>query len=65
MSEQIVSFKVGLYEAIRRTAEQPNVTIQIMPSRAGYHSGLAGPFVLWPLIRTPEEGPGEQPHPAP
>jgi len=26
---------------------------------------LAGPFVLWPLIRTPEEGPGEQPHPAP
>jgi transcriptional regulator with XRE-family HTH domain len=31
---------------LQRTAELSNVTVQIMPSQAGYHPGLAGPFVL-------------------
>jgi transcriptional regulator with XRE-family HTH domain len=33
-------------EHLKRTAELPNVTVQIMPSQSGYHPGLAGPFVL-------------------
>lgn len=37
---------VAQLEHLRRTAELPNVTVQIMPSRVGYHPGLAGPFVL-------------------
>jgi transcriptional regulator with XRE-family HTH domain len=28
------------------TAERSNVTVQVIPSRTGWHAGLAGPFVL-------------------
>jgi transcriptional regulator with XRE-family HTH domain len=31
---------------LKQTADLPNVTVQIMPSRSGYHPGLAGPFVV-------------------
>lgn len=37
---------IAQLDHLRRTAELPNVTVQVMPSRAGYHPGLAGPFVL-------------------
>jgi transcriptional regulator with XRE-family HTH domain len=53
MDEQVLRRQVGSPEVMSRQllhlvelAEQPNVIVQIVPSGAGYHPGLAGAFMI-------------------
>jgi transcriptional regulator with XRE-family HTH domain len=40
------SIMVEQCERLLKCAEQPNVSVQVVPASAGGHAGLAGPFIL-------------------
>lgn len=42
---------IAQLDHLKQTAELPNVSVLVMPSRAGYHPGLAGPFVLLEFLK--------------
>jgi transcriptional regulator with XRE-family HTH domain len=53
--EAIGSLPIRVHQLrhLREMAERPNITVQIVPARIGWHPGLAGPFVLYDFPDTP------------